>query len=336
MTSWTFVSRDPEETRAIGRELGRSIGVDGAVLALIGPLGAGKTVFVKGLAEGLGVDPRGVSSPTFVIAQQYPVPASEQGPGMLHHVDLYRLEDEDELVNIGFDDMLAPGGVLAVEWADRFPGVLGRDHLRIEFEGPSAAEADGTDDARGRPRGPGRKAVVTAVGTFSERIAADWFDRVEARAEGGAESGGFERLAALVTLLIAATAVLAGVIEHPGSWLREAEPPCLWLAEREADEYGTTRAECVEGGAAIAPPTGVARLVNGERIDVNTAPAIWLEALPGIGPKRAEAIVEARRDAPFRSLRDLERVPGIGPVTRGRMAAFVELGSEAEGADGAG
>ena len=65
MASWTFVSRDPDETRAIARELGRAIGADGAVLALIGPLGAGKTVFVKGLAEGLGVDPRGVSSPTF-------------------------------------------------------------------------------------------------------------------------------------------------------------------------------------------------------------------------------------------------------------------------------
>ena len=77
VASWTFVSRDPEETRAIARELGRAVGSDGAVLALIGPLGSGKTVFVKGLAEGLGVDPRGVSSPTFVIAQQYAVPEDE-------------------------------------------------------------------------------------------------------------------------------------------------------------------------------------------------------------------------------------------------------------------
>ena len=77
MTPWSFVSPDAEATRAIGRELGRAIGADGLVLALVGPLGAGKTVFVKGLAEGLGVEPRAVSSPTFVIAQQYAVPEAE-------------------------------------------------------------------------------------------------------------------------------------------------------------------------------------------------------------------------------------------------------------------
>lgn len=334
MASWTFVSRDPEETRAIARELGRAIGADGAVLALIGPLGAGKTVFVKGLAEGLGLDPRGVSSPTFVIAQQYPLP--EEGPEVLHHVDLYRLEDEEELVNIGFEDMLAPGGVLAVEWADRFPGVLGRDCLRIEFEGPSASEADGTDSLGGRSPGPGRRSRVTAQGRFSECLAADWFDRVEARAEGGTETGGFERLAALVTLLIAGMAMLVAAGEAFGPSLVAGSAPCPTLSARAADAFGTTHVVCVTATSGRVRPTGVARLVNGDRIDLNRAPAQWLEALPGLGPTRAAAIVAARRDGPFRSLTELERVHGIGPVTRARLTAFVEVVGEMEVRDGPG
>ncbi len=335
MASWTFVSRDPEETRAIARELGRAIGADGAVLALIGPLGAGKTVFVKGLAEGLGLDPRSVSSPTFVIAQQYPLP---EGAEALHHVDLYRLEEEDELVNVGFDDMLAPGGVLAVEWADRFPGVLGRDQLRIELEGPSAAEADGTDATLGRPTGPGRRTRVTPVGTFSERLAADWFERVEARAGGASEAGGFERLAALVTLVLAAGAVLVAGIEAVGPARLGQGGTCSVLAARAADGYGTTHAVCLEldEATSVAGPAGVARLVNGDRLDVNRAPEAWLEALPGVGPVRAAAIVATRRVSPFRTIDELERVPGIGPATRARLAAFVEVKGRAEVRDGAG
>ncbi|MGB0619882.1 MAG: tRNA (adenosine(37)-N6)-threonylcarbamoyltransferase complex ATPase subunit type 1 TsaE [Myxococcota bacterium] len=328
MASWTFVSRDPDETRAIARELGRAIGADGAVLALIGPLGAGKTVFVKGLAEGLGVDPRGVSSPTFVIAQQYAVP---EGPEALHHVDLYRLEEKDELVNIGFDDMLAPGGVLAVEWADRFPGVLGRDHLRIELEGPSVAEADGTESAEDRPKSLGRRALVRAEGVFSERVAQDWFDRVEARAGGGAEAGGFERLAALVMVFFASLALLAGAYESYGTAWRGVVPPCPRVEAHAGDEFGTRRIACVEGRGGQSDLRGVARLVNGERIDLNQASASWLETLPGIGPARAGAIVTARSMRPFRSVADLESVPGIGPVTRARLAAFVEVRSEGEG-----
>lgn len=333
MTSWTFVSRDPEETRAIARELGRSIGADGAVLALVGPLGAGKTVFVKGLAEGLGLDPRSVSSPTFVIAQQYPLP---EGAEVLHHIDLYRLEDESELVNIGFEDMLAPGGVLAVEWADRFPGVLGREYVRIDFEGPTASEAEGTDSVGERPMGPGRRAVVTAVGRFSERVAADWFDRVEARADGGAETGGFERLAALVMLLVAGLGVLVGGAETLGPASFAAGAPCSALVERAADDLGTTHAVCSGAASRAARTTGVARLVNGDRIDVNRAPGSWLETLPGVGPARAAAIVAARSESPFRSVRELELVPGIGPVTRERLSAFVEVVEEEEVRDGRG
>lgn len=335
MDSWTFVSRDPEETRAVGRELGRSIGADGVIVALVGPLGAGKTVFVKGLAEGLGVDPRRVSSPTFVIAQQYPLP---DGPHTLHHVDLYRLEAEDELVNIGFDDMFAGGSVLAVEWADRFPGVLGGDCLRIELEGPSLAEAEGTDRSDGRAPGPGRRAVVSATGRDASRVAADWFERIERRAVRAGDAAGFERLSALVPILMVGLALTLSAVEA-ADLVFGGGTDCPRLVEREADAFGTRVATCEATpprDAREASPRGVGRLVSGQRIDVSRAPAAWLETLPGIGPARAEAIVGHRGASPFASTGDLERVPGIGPVLRARLAHFVTVGSAGEVDDGAG
>ncbi len=331
MTPWTFVSRDPEETFAAGRELGRAIGADGVVIALVGPLGAGKTVFVKGLAEGLGLDPRRVSSPTFVIAQQYPL---SEGPDVLHHVDLYRLEAEQELEDLGFDDLLAPGAVLAVEWADRFPAVLGRDRLTIEFEGPSMSEADGTDAATDRAPGPGRRAAVSARGREATQVAADWMDRLERRTEGRAADGGFERLSALVVLLMAGLAALASAAELVR--IDERATPCATLVEVEADEWGTRRASCGSGDGDATPLRGVARLVSGDRIDLEWASAAWLEALPGIGPARAEAILHERDTRPFERIEDLERVPGIGPITRERLAAFVRVGRGQEMNDGRG
>jgi len=111
------------------------------VISLVGPLGAGKTVFAKGLAEGLGVDPAVVASPTFVIASEYPLATGRR----LAHVDLYRVESADELEATGFADLLEPGSVVVVEWADRFPAALPRDRLEIEIERTGAAE-----DAAGR------------------------------------------------------------------------------------------------------------------------------------------------------------------------------------------
>jgi len=331
VTPWTFVSRDPEETFAAGRELGRAIGSDGVVIALVGPLGAGKTVFVKGLAEGLGLDPRRVSSPTFVIAQQYPL---SEGPEVLHHVDLYRLEVEQELEDLGFDDLLAPGAVLAVEWADRFPQILGRDRLAIEFEGPSASEAEGTDAATDRPSGPGRRAAVSASGRTATQVAADWMERLERRTEGRGADGGFERLSALVVLLMAGFAALASAAEFV--LIDERATPCATLVEVEADDWGTRRARCDSGAVGASPLRGVARLVNGDRIDLEHAPAAWLEALPGIGPARAAAILRERDTRPFVRIEDLERVPGIGPITRERLAEFVRVGSDQEMVDGRG
>jgi tRNA threonylcarbamoyladenosine biosynthesis protein TsaE len=121
-----------DETRRLARDLAR--GLDpGAVLLLSGDLGAGKTAFVRGLAEGLGIDPDEVTSPTFTLVHEY-----RGGRLPLVHVDLYRLESAD-LDEIGLDEDLAERGVLAVEWAERLmavPAVVTR--IRIEDAGGDA------------------------------------------------------------------------------------------------------------------------------------------------------------------------------------------------------
>jgi tRNA threonylcarbamoyladenosine biosynthesis protein TsaE len=99
------------ETVALGRDLGQTL-ASGAVVLLSGSLGAGKTAFVRGLAEGLGCDPEAVSSPTFTIIQEYP------GPVTLEHVDLYRLAPA-EVADLGLEELMT-GAVLAVEWPDRW------------------------------------------------------------------------------------------------------------------------------------------------------------------------------------------------------------------------
>ncbi len=117
-------SSSPEETRKLGLRLGAMLKA-GDFVALSGQLGAGKTLFAKALAEGLGVDPAEVTSPTFSIVQSY------KGTVALHHVDLYRLETLEELTGTGFFD-LEPG-VSVVEWAEKIPKVIPADSLRLSF-----------------------------------------------------------------------------------------------------------------------------------------------------------------------------------------------------------
>ncbi len=128
-------SRNPGETRELARLLARAIDPTGLVIALIGPLGAGKTVFAKGLARGLDVDEGLLSSPSFVIANELPTPRGVR----LVHADLYRVESEAELLSAGWLDWLRDGSVVAIEWGDRYPQALPRDHLEVRFSG---AEAD--------------------------------------------------------------------------------------------------------------------------------------------------------------------------------------------------
>jgi len=116
-----------EETRSLGRSVGAAA-PRRLILSLEGPLGAGKTCFVQGLAEGLDLDASAVSSPTFTLVHEYP-----GGRLPLVHFDLYRLEKEEELVPLGFDEYLQEPGVCAIEWGGKFPGALPSGTWRIQF-----------------------------------------------------------------------------------------------------------------------------------------------------------------------------------------------------------
>jgi tRNA threonylcarbamoyladenosine biosynthesis protein TsaE len=111
--STSLVTISQAETEAAGERLAASLQV-GDIVLLYGDLGAGKTAFVRGLARGLGAPPEEVSSPTFTLVQEY-----AGGREMLYHADLYRLEPR-EVGDLGLDELVL-GGIVAVEWAERWP-----------------------------------------------------------------------------------------------------------------------------------------------------------------------------------------------------------------------
>jgi tRNA threonylcarbamoyladenosine biosynthesis protein TsaE len=113
----TITTTSESDTAAVGRELAATLAA-GDVVLLYGDLGAGKTAFVKGLAEGLGIATDEVSSPTFTLVQEY-----RGGRLPLFHVDLYRLNDPRELDDLGLDE-IAEDGVLAIEWAEKLDARL--------------------------------------------------------------------------------------------------------------------------------------------------------------------------------------------------------------------
>ena len=104
-------SKSPQETEALGQALVQKL-APGAVVAFSGDLGAGKTAFVRGMAQGLGITQR-VTSPTFTIVNEY-----EGGRLPLFHFDMYRLHSAEELFDIGWEDFLSRGGICAVEWSE--------------------------------------------------------------------------------------------------------------------------------------------------------------------------------------------------------------------------
>ncbi len=124
-----LLSRSPEETFALGAALGRLLR-GGDFLALTGPLGAGKTQFIKGVALGIGVPAdEPVVSPTFVLVREY------AGRLKLYHIDAYRLGGMDELLALGLEEMQAdPGAVVALEWADRVTESIPEHACCVELE----------------------------------------------------------------------------------------------------------------------------------------------------------------------------------------------------------
>lgn len=117
----------PEETLEIGKLLGENA-APGGVYALIGDLGAGKTVFTKGFAQGLGIE-EPVNSPTFTILQIY-----EEGRIPLYHFDVYRIEEPEEMEEVGFDEYIDGDGVCLIEWAGRIGDLLPPEVIVVRIE----------------------------------------------------------------------------------------------------------------------------------------------------------------------------------------------------------
>jgi len=129
----TLTTHSEDETASAARSLAATLG-PGDVVLLYGDLGAGKTAFTRGLAEGLGLQGTDVSSPTFTLVHEY-----RGGRVPLVHVDLYRLDNPREIDDLGLEE-IAAGGVLAVEWAEKFPQ-LPRNAIIVRIE-------QGDDDTR--------------------------------------------------------------------------------------------------------------------------------------------------------------------------------------------
>ena len=122
-----FTTNSPEETMRLGRKIGKLL-KQGDVIALIGNLGAGKTVIAGGLCCGLGVKEDYITSPTYTIINQY------DGKIPVYHIDLYRLKNLDELYNLGWDEYIYGHGVCIIEWADRAAEMLSEEYLMVNIE----------------------------------------------------------------------------------------------------------------------------------------------------------------------------------------------------------
>lgn len=126
-----------EETKKIGRDFAdRLKGHKGIILALVGDLGSGKTTFVQGLAEGLGIKEK-IISPTFILQRQYEVPKNKSPITNFYHIDLYRLEGdiENEITKIGLKDAWCkPENIVVIEWADKARESIPASAIWITFE----------------------------------------------------------------------------------------------------------------------------------------------------------------------------------------------------------
>ena len=124
MSAVLFKSRSPVETSRVGAALGRHA-EPGDVFLLCGELGAGKTCLTQGIASGLGITEEHVGSPTFILVSIH------QGRLPLYHIDIYRLDHVEEVLDLGLDEYLDGGGVSVVEWADKALGVLPTSCLMV-------------------------------------------------------------------------------------------------------------------------------------------------------------------------------------------------------------
>lgn len=121
------IARSAAQTRRLGVQLSKQL-KPGDVVVLTGEIGSGKTTFVKGMAQGLGVKDSAVSSPSFVLVREY------AGKIPLYHADLFRLENFPQALSIGLEEYYDAGGVTVVEWGTQIPAALPSEFLEIRFE----------------------------------------------------------------------------------------------------------------------------------------------------------------------------------------------------------
>jgi tRNA threonylcarbamoyladenosine biosynthesis protein TsaE len=135
MKSVQFETGSDEETRAVGRQLALMLPTRG-VVSLVGNLGAGKTTLTKGIVEGRGAArEEDVSSPTYTLIHEYGDPIS------VYHVDLYRLETEEQVRRLGLEELFDKPALVLIEWGERFPDLLPSDRIEIRI-------SPGQDDQR--------------------------------------------------------------------------------------------------------------------------------------------------------------------------------------------
>jgi tRNA threonylcarbamoyladenosine biosynthesis protein TsaE len=148
-----------EDSRNLGIRLGQALQV-GDVVALTGPLGAGKTTFVQGMAEGIGVPhERHVSSPTFALANEHP------GRVTFVHVDFYRIRTPAELPELGLEETYDRAAT-AIEWAERFPDSLPTDALHLTLE----VEGSGVRNLHARAGGPRSRQLLTVLSAGEAQV----------------------------------------------------------------------------------------------------------------------------------------------------------------------
>jgi len=124
----SFKTASADQTKKLGRILGEKL-ASGMVIALIGDLGTGKTVFAKGVTAGLGLrNEKEVTSPSFVVINEY------QGRMPVWHVDLYRLKNSGEVEDLGWEELMSPPGVTMVEWAEKALALFPEDRIEVHLE----------------------------------------------------------------------------------------------------------------------------------------------------------------------------------------------------------
>lgn len=167
-TAITIATSTTEQTMHVGELIGQAC-KPGDIIALQGELGAGKTQLVRGLAKGLGLNPRLVSSPTFVMVQEYEPLDGDADTPVLVHIDAYRITSPDELESIGWSGHgaeLRENAVVAIEWAKLIRPALGEDLLWVEIEhAPQGRRVSLSAEGNWRDKMPQLKTLLKASGT---------------------------------------------------------------------------------------------------------------------------------------------------------------------------